>query len=102
VIVEMLARDRFVRRIEPLHLTQARAGGDEMRQIDGARLVVVRQVAELAPVRSDLDDCERGVGQGVDSGGRPRFCGRHAGHQADGESERDDRASHVGSPPRSI
>lgn len=61
MIVEMLARDRFVGRVQPLHLAQSSEGGDQVRKVDGTRLVVVRQVANLPPVGPGLDDRERRI-----------------------------------------
>jgi len=102
VIVEMLARDLLVGRVEPLHLVQSRASRDQVRKVDGARLVVVGQVADLSPVGRDLDHGERGVGQRVDAGARPRLGGGHAGYQNNGESERTERSNHDESPQRSV
>ena len=108
--LEVLARDRLARRVEPRHLTEARPGSEEMWQVDGARLIVVRQVADFTPVAVDLDDGERGIGQGIDAGARPRLGGDRAGREADPEgngqadrrSEDAQRALHVGTPPRSV
>jgi len=61
VIVEMLACDGFVGRVQPLHLAPSRAGGDQVGKVDGARLVVVRQMADLPAVGPGLDDRERRI-----------------------------------------
>ncbi|OLB11666.1 MAG: hypothetical protein AUG80_14770 [Candidatus Rokubacteria bacterium 13_1_20CM_4_68_9] len=102
MIVEMLACDGFVGRVQPLHLAPSRAGGDQVGKVDGARLVVVRQMADLPAVRRDLDHGERGVRQRVDACARPRLGGGQAGDKDDRESERSGRSSHHGSPPPAV
>src|SRR5262249_6523534 len=66
VSVEMLACDHLARRIEPHHLTEARPGSAEMWQGHSARLVVGRQMPELAALSGHLAD----GGGGGEHGGR--------------------------------
>jgi len=73
MLVEMPARDRGVRGIEPFHLGQSRSRGLEVRGVDGASLVVVGEVPYLSPVGRDLDDGEGGVREPVDTSARPFF-----------------------------
>ena len=62
----MLARDLRVSRVEPFDLTESRRGGLEVGKVDSAGLVVVREVTELPPVGSGLNDGEGGVGKAGD------------------------------------
>jgi hypothetical protein len=50
VPIEVLPRGVGIRRIEPLHLPEPAASRSEMREIDGAARVVVRQVAHPVTV----------------------------------------------------
>jgi hypothetical protein len=63
VLVEVLAGDRLAGGVEPLHLAEARARGPQMGEIDGARLVVVGEVAHRPPVGRGLDDGECSIGE---------------------------------------
>jgi hypothetical protein len=110
VSLEVLAGDHLAPRVEPRHLTETRPRSEEMWRVDGARLVVVRQMADCTPVAVDLDDGERGIGQGIDAGPRPGLGGDRVGREADtegdGEADRpskdEQRALHVVTPPRSV
>ena len=62
VLLQMASRDLFAQRVEPPHLTQPRPCRPEVAEIDGAGLVVVGEVADLASVGRSLDDGEGGIG----------------------------------------
>src|SRR2546429_9898614 len=66
----MPPRFLLVGSVKPLHLTQTRPRRLEMREIHGARPVVVGEVARLPAVGRGLDDRQRGNGRA--GGGRPR------------------------------
>src|SRR2546422_1537096 len=67
----MPPRFLLVGSVKPLHLTQTRPRRLEMREIHGARPVVVGEVAHLPAVGRGLDDRERGIGQAGGVGPRP-------------------------------
>src|SRR3989442_453998 len=56
----MPPRSLLVGSVKPLHLTQTRPRGLEMREIHGARPVVVGEVARLPTVGRGLHDPPRG------------------------------------------
>src|SRR5947208_10623088 len=73
----MPPRFLLVGSVKPLHLTQTRPRRLEMREIHGARPVVVGEVARLPTVGRGLDDRERGIGQA--GGGEPQPLLRRGG-----------------------
>ncbi len=70
VLLKVTAGGLLVQRMEPFYLREPAPGGPEVGQIHRAGLVVVRQVPELPPVGSDLDDCEGGIRKA----GNPRLA----------------------------
>src|SRR5439155_12257420 len=71
VLLQMSPRFLLVGSVKPLHLTQTRPRRLEMREIHGARPVVVGEVARLPTVGRGLDGRERRIGQAGDGGPGP-------------------------------
>lgn len=71
MVVEVPASHVGIRRIQPFDLAEPGARCVEMGQVNRAGLVVVREVAELPPVGTGLNDREGRVGKVRDSGAAP-------------------------------
>lgn len=92
MLVEVPAGGLGAGRIEPLDLREAGAGGLEVGDVDGAGLVVVREVAEPPPVRRDLDGGEGRVGQARDPRAGPLLGHAAGGREREGERREQERA----------
>ena len=62
MLFEVTGRHGFVGGIAPLDLTQTSPRGPEVGQVDGARLVVMGEVAHRVAVERELDDGKRRIG----------------------------------------
>src|SRR5574341_412868 len=96
----MPTRDLFAGGAEPLHLAQARACRFEVREVHGAGLVMVREMAHRPPVGRGLDRGEGGVGQARDPCLGPLFRdGGRGGQRERGEYEAREKGQREPSMP---
>lgn len=73
MLIEVPAGNFFVRRVNPLDLSETGAGCLEMREVQTPGLVVMGQVSEPPPVRGGLDEGEGRIGKARDPGPTPLF-----------------------------